>query len=123
LRLVALNACGTSALGAEAMLVVGASSAAPGPGGVVLPGAPEGLSWQVTDGTVVLTWFAPITGGAATRYAIEAITAGGPVGIELGNVTMFSHPNTPSGQYVVRVRAGNAAGFGPASQPVTVIVP
>ena len=52
------------------------------------------------------------------------MTAGGPLAVDTGNpTTEFVHPNTPPGQYVIRVRAANAAGVGPASAPITIVVP
>lgn len=123
LRLVASNACGSSAMGAEAVLTIG-----PAVGGIgsstALPGAPVGLTQQVSNGTVSLTWSPPVSGGAATRYIIEATTPAGAVALDTGNAaTFFSHPNTPPGQYLIRVRAANGGGVGPASAAVTVVVP
>ena len=131
LRLVAANACGSSAWGADAVLTVGppvgGGSGSSNTGEAAtsqLPGAPSGLTPQVVGTTVILTWTPPATGGAATRYVLEAMTAAGPVAVDLGGEsTTFTHPNTPSGQYVITVRAGNAAGLGPTSAPVTVVVP
>jgi hypothetical protein len=136
LRLFALNACGASA-GTDTMLGVGAAaiaavaagdgssgSASSAASAAGLPGAPENLAATVSDQTVTVTWAPPVTGGTPTRYIIEAMTAGGPVGLDTGNAgTIFVHPNTPAGSYVVRVRAGNAAGIGPLSQSITVVVP
>ena len=73
---------------------------------------------------MTVTLAPPATGGAPTRYIIEAMTAGGPVGLDTGNpATTFAHPNTPPGTYVIRIRAGNGAGIGALSQSVTVVVP
>jgi large repetitive protein len=127
LRLVAVNDCGSSELGADADLVVGSSAATAAAAvqqPVALPGAPEGLTSTVVGATVTLTWAPPASGGNTTRYLIEATTAGGPVGVDTGHAgTSFTHPNTPSGTYVIRVRAANAAGAGPASAAITVVVP
>jgi hypothetical protein len=123
LRLVAANDCGSSAWGAESILNVGgvASSSA----SASAPGAPVGLTQNVSGSLVTLTW-APPAGGGVTRYLIEATIPDGTLvaSLDTGNPsTTFSHPNTPSGHYIVTIRAGNAAGFGPPSAPVTVIVP
>jgi hypothetical protein len=127
LHLVATNGCGTSAWGADTVLIVGSAPGGASTGGAAtaqIPGAPSGLTQQVAGSTVILTWTPPATGGAATRYVLEAMTAAGPVAVDLGATsTTFTHPNTPSGQYVITVRAGNAAGLGPASAAVTVVVP
>jgi hypothetical protein len=121
LRLIATNDCGASAWGAESMLGVGTAAAAPVSSGPV-PGMPTALTESVSGNTVMLSWAAP-AGASVTRYLIEAMTDGGPVSVELGPGTNFSHPETPSGRYVITVRAGNASGFGPPSSPVTVVVP
>jgi hypothetical protein len=89
-----------------------------------LPGAPATLTQQVNGALVSLAWQPPTTGGPVTRYLIEAATPVGPFVYDTGTAGLaFSHANTPPGQYIVTVRAGNATGFGPASRPVTVIVP
>src|SRR5690606_29391295 len=119
LRLVATNACGSSPWGAEALLMVG-HGALPSSA----PGAPASLTGTVAGNLVTLTWTPPAGGVPVTRYLIEATTPAGPVSFDTGNpATAFSHPDTPAGEYVVRVRAGNAAGFGPPSPPVTIVVP
>jgi hypothetical protein len=123
LRLFATNDCGASLWGAETILNVGGVAAAAASGSA--PGAPAGLSQEVSGSLVTLTWAAP-AGGGATRYLIEATIPDGTLvaSLDTGNPsTSFVHPNTPSGQYIVTVRAGNAAGFGPPSAPVTVNVP
>ena len=113
LRLAATNTCGASVWAPETILYVGVEP---------LPGAPPTLTQEVTDGLVVLTWEAPAK-GRVTRYLIEAATPGGPFVYDTGNPGRgFANANTPPGQYLVTVRAGNATGFGPASRPVTVIV-
>jgi hypothetical protein len=120
LRMIAMNACGASVWGAESLLGVGSGSAMASGGAV--PAAPTALSEQVSGALVSLNWSAPA--GGATRYLIEATTPAGPVSFDTGNPsTSFSHPDTPSGEYVITVRAGNASGFGPPSNPVTVVVP
>jgi hypothetical protein len=126
LRLIATNDCGPSAWGAESILNVGGASSAPAaaPSGPT-PGAPDGLTQDVSGTLVTLNWAAPAT-GSATRYLIEATIPDGTLvaSLDTGNpATSFSHPNTPAGHYIVTVRAGNASGFGPPSSPVTVIVP
>jgi predicted phage tail protein len=115
LRLVAANACGVSSWGAETMLQVG--------GQVVLPGAPMALSQHAVGRTATLNWNPPTTGGTVTRYLVEASTPSGDVSFDTGTTsTMFATADVPPGQYIIRVRAGNAAGFGPASAPVTLTV-
>ena len=122
LRMLAMNSCGASVWGAERLLTVGMPNT-PGPSGSgAAPGAAPVLSQRVDGTLVTLTWTPP-SGDTVTRYLVEAMTAGGPVSIDTGNPeTTFIHPNTPVGEYVVTVRAGNAAGFGPPSAPVVVVV-
>jgi hypothetical protein len=119
LRLISTNGCGASVWGAESILTVGNAAMASGAG----PAAPMGLSQQVSGTLVTLSWTPPA--GAVTRYLVEATTPdGGSVSLDTGNaVPSFSHANTPSGTYVITVRAGNGSGFGPRSNPVTVVVP
>jgi hypothetical protein len=120
LRLVAINSCGSSVWGAESLLSVGGVSAA---ANAALPGAPEMVSGDVIGTLVSLSWTPPTAGGPVTRYLVEAMTAQGPVALDTGNpATAFAHPDTPAGEYVITIRAGNGAGFGPPSNPVTVIV-
>jgi len=115
LRLAATNTCGWSLWGPETILYVGVKP---------LPGAPPTLTQQVNGALVALTWDTPTSGGPVTRYLIEAATPVGPFVYDTASpATAFSHANTPPGQYIVTVRAGNGTGFGPASRPVTVIVP
>jgi hypothetical protein len=115
LRLSAVNECGSSVWAPETMLYVGVEP---------LPGMPHGLTQTVSDGLVVLSWDPPATGGRVTRYLIEATTPVGPFAYDTGTaVAGFANANTPPGQYVVTVRAGNATGFGVASAPVIVVVP
>jgi hypothetical protein len=93
---------------------------------VAAPGVPQAFTQSVSGSLVTLSWAPPVSGGPVTRYLIEATIADGTVvaSLDTGNdTTTFSHPNTPSGQYFVTVRAGNAAGFGPPSSSVTVTVP
>jgi hypothetical protein len=115
LRLSAVNECGSSVWAPETMLYVGVEP---------LPGVPQALTQTVSEGLVTLTWEAPATGGRVTRYLIEASTPVGPFAYDTGTAMAgFSNANTPPGQYVVTVRAGNDTGFGVASAPVVVVVP
>jgi hypothetical protein len=117
LRMTASNACGMSLWGAEAVLDVGTESRN-------LPGAPQSLTHEVAGDLVSLTWAPPVTGDPVTRYVIEAETGGLTYAFDTGStLTTFTNANTAPGRYVVRVRAGNSAGLGPASVAVTVVVP
>jgi predicted phage tail protein len=117
LRLSAVNACGSTA-SADTSLAVGT----PPP---TLPGTPGSLTQHVAGRVVTLMWSPALSGGASTRYVIEASTTQGTriVTLDTGNLaTAFVHGDVPPGTYVVRVRAANAAGPGATSNAVTVVV-
>lgn len=131
---VSTSVSGGLAPGTYYARVRGVGANGPGPAGseVVVttptvslpPQAPGALSTSVSGGVVTLSWTA--AAGNATTYVIEAGTAPGLSNIgtlPLGHLdTAFSTP-APPGTYVVRVRAANAFGVGPASNEVTVVVP
>ena len=119
LRLRATNACGTSLWGAETVLTVGNGSTT-----VSLPGAPQSLQGTVSGALVSFTWSPPTSGGPVANYVIEATIPGGTTfSFNTGSsAAAFSYDGAPPGQYVIRVRAANAAGLGAASAPVTIVV-
>jgi hypothetical protein len=91
--------------------------------GEVVTTAPGNLSRTVNGTTVVLSWGAA---QGATSYVIEAGSASGA-----SNITVFDTGsaglgltvnNVPAGTYFVRVRGRDAAGNGPASNEVMVVV-
>jgi hypothetical protein len=93
--------------------------------GEIVTAAPTNLTRVVSGTTVVLSWGVP-PGNQPTSYVIEAGTGPG-----LSNITVFdtgnSAPgltvsNVPAGTYYVRVRGRDAAGTGPASNEVMVVV-
>jgi hypothetical protein len=114
LRVRATNACGTSADSAELRLTIGAGD---------LPLVPLGLTVSTTGGPTTLSW-TPVAG--VTGYVLEA---GSDIGLSdlaavpLGPVAAFSVPPVPSGVYVLRVRAVNAAGTSGPSNEVVLRVP
>jgi hypothetical protein len=112
-RVRARNACGASPPSGELTLVVGTP-----------PGAPPGLTYQASAGTVALSWQAPA--GVVDGYVVEAGSQPGLSNLAtlaVGNRTSFSAGGVAPGTYYVRVRAINGAGQGPPSSEVTVIVP
>jgi predicted phage tail protein len=118
LRLIAVNACGTSAWGAEATVTVG------GPP-ITQPGAPSGLTAQVSGRAIALSWAPPVAGGPVASYVIEVVAPNGAVLLALDTrnaSTTFTHGAVPPGQYTIRVRALNASGAGDPSNPVVVTV-
>ena len=102
-------------------VTVTVEGAAPG-----APGMPADFHYQVQGASVIFSWTAPAEGGVPTRYTVEATDAdGNPLAtIDTGNtMTMLLHDAGGSGVYVARVRAANSSGAGPASLPITVVIP
>jgi hypothetical protein len=118
LRVRAANACGTGAASSEVFFVIGSSS--------IFPGSPRNLTATVSGSNVSLSWTAPDSGSPPTAYVLEVGSANGLsdiARIQLGPVLTFSSgPIVPPGTYYVRVRAVNAAGTGPLSNGVVVVV-
>ena len=116
-RVRAVSACGASEATNDVVLGVG--------GATLPPGAPEDLTTTVNGSAVTFTWSAPLTGGTAAGYVLEAGT--GPGLSDIARVplagTTLTAPNVPAGAYYVRVRAVNGAGLGEASEEVQLIVP
>ena len=114
LRISASNACGQSADSAELRLTIGAGD---------LPLVPLGLTTASAGGVTTLSW-TPVAG--VTGYVLEA---GSDIGLSdlavvpLGPSAAFTVPPVPSGVYVVRVRAVNAAGTSGPSNDVVLRVP
>jgi predicted phage tail protein len=116
-RVRARSACGASAATNEVLVGVG--------GAEMPPGAPDELTATVSGNAVTFTWLAPVTGGAAGAYVLEA--GSGPGLSDLARVpvsgTSLTAPSVPAGSYFVRVRAVNNAGMGDASAEVQAVVP
>lgn len=93
------------------------------PSGLPLPAAPGTLTSAVNGTVVTLAWGAA---SGATSYLIEAGSASGATDIGAfplaGTGTSFS-AEVPAGTYHVRLRGVNAAGAGPPSNEVVVVVP
>lgn len=116
-RVFAQSACTESGASNEVAVAVG---------GVTPPGPPSKLDAIVSRGTVTLTWEAPSAGSMATGYVLEAGSApdlADLAALALGPSTALSVPGVPRGTYYVRVRATNAAGIGPPSPDLAVVVP
>ena len=93
--------------------------------GEVVTTPPGNLTRTVQGTTVVLSWGVP-PGSQPTSYVIQAGSASGLSDILVFNTgntaTGLTVPNVPPGTYFVRVRGRDAAGNGPASNEVTVVV-
>ncbi len=116
-RVVAVGECGESSSSNEVTI---------GVGGVLLPpGAPRALSATFAGSGVHLAWAGPATGGLVTSYLLEVGV--GPGMSDLGELSLggssASFANVPPGTYYLRLRARNAAGAGPASAEVVLVVP
>lgn len=115
-RVRARNAQGTSAPSNEAAFTVTPP---------VAPGMPTGFRASASNRTITLSWAAPQAGGAATSYVLEAgLTAGvSQVARDVGPVATVTIPDAPPGTYYVHLRAQNAAGPGPATAELRIVVP
>jgi hypothetical protein len=70
---------------------------------------------------VTVNWAAPVSGGAAVDYQLEAGSAPGASNIAVVHtVSPTLSTIAPPGLYYVRVRARNATGLGPASAEVVI---
>jgi hypothetical protein len=116
-RVRAASACGVSPPSNEIVVTVN--------GAVPLPEAPTGLSATVSGRVVVLTWTPPLGGGTPAGYQLEAGYAPGAANAAVASTTApaLTATGVPAATYYVRVRAGNAAGLGPATPDVVITVP
>lgn len=115
-RVRGLSIRGAGAPGSEVILTV--------PGASTPPQAPGPLTASVANGVVTLSWGA--AAGNATTYVVEAGTASGLSNIgtlPTGHLDTALTTPAPPGTYIVRVRAANAFGIGPATNEVTIVVP
>lgn len=114
-RVIALNAQGASAPGSEVTVVVGDG----------LPGVPFGLMAAAGPaGAVRVLWQPPVAGAAPHAYALLVGTVPGQPTTRIPVVsTSLSATGVAAGTYYVRAVAMNAAGTGPVSPEIAVIVP
>jgi len=109
------NACGNGPASNDVMVTLGTP--------VVVPGPPVNLAFTRDGNVVTLTWGAPVTGGAAASYILEAGSAPGLSNLAIVPIAGTAIAATaPPGTYYVRVRGVNSAGQGPPSNEVTVVV-
>ena len=90
--------------------------------GTPRPGVPVGFTAAVIGSDVVFTWSAPVAGGAASAYVLQAGTPfnlSNLATVNVGNVLTYSVPNVvgllPPGTYFARLVAVNGTGAGDAS--------
>ncbi len=114
-RIRAMNAHGTSAPSPDIIVVVGDG----------LPGAPVGLMAAAGQtGDVRVLWQAPRTGAPPAGYVLLVGTSADhpTTRIPMAQTTLAAH-GVATGTYFVRAMAVNAAGAGPASPEILVVVP
>jgi hypothetical protein len=116
-RIVALGPCGASVPSNPVVLGVG--------GALMPPGEPLDFIAEVIGNTVAFSWAAPVTGGAAAGYVLEA--GSGPGLSDIARfplaATSAAAAGVPPGTYFVRVVAVNAVGAGQPSAELQVVVP
>ena len=105
-RLVALNAAGSSPPSNEAILT-------PGRGRCTPPAAPTGLQASSTGGVISVAWSPAAAGAIPLNYGVEAGTVSGAANLGTfalpASTTSMGGP-VPAGPYFIRVRACNACG-------------
>jgi uncharacterized repeat protein (TIGR03803 family) len=113
-RVLAVNAGGTSGPSNEAPVAVNSCSGAPGP--------TTGLTFSVFGATVSLAWIA--ASGSPTGYFIQAGSSPGTsnLGVFGTGGGSFIAQGVPSGTYYVRVFARSSCGTGPVSNEVVLTV-
>lgn len=117
-RIVALNASGTSAASNEVIVVVGGSDPC------LVPGPPTGLTAAVFPGGVTLVWNAPAAGAPPTGYLLLVGSAPGTtnLGTYAVGLTTAITSAAPSGAYFVRVVATSACGNSAPSAETSFVI-
>ncbi len=114
IRLLAMNAQGSSLPTADQVVTVGAA----------LPGAPRSLTASAGAGRIVtIAWQAPSSGGTPTGYVILAgpTPASSLYQVPVSGTSVSGA--VPAGTYYLRMVAINGAGPGPVSPEVVLVVP
>jgi hypothetical protein len=117
-RVRAVNGAGSSAPSPEFTVSVGSAALIPGP-----PGA---FAVTTSGISATFTWTAPTTGAQPAQYVLEAGTGPGQRNIAslvtANNLPWFTVQAVPPGRYYVRVRGRTAAGMGPPSQELMLVM-
>jgi uncharacterized repeat protein (TIGR03803 family) len=117
IRVLAVNAAGSSVASPDVQLVVG------GGGCSAPPGAPGSFLANVSGSTVTFAWLA--ASGSPTTYVLLAGTSSGSTNagtFDLGNSLSYTATGVPAGTYYVRLQARNACGSGPVSSETVFTV-
>jgi probable HAF family extracellular repeat protein len=88
----------------------------------VAPSAPANLLGLANGSSLALAWTTTYSGGAPTSLVLD-VTGSATASIPLGLSDGFSFAGVPPGTYTFTLRAQNAAGSSPASNPVTLTFP
>ena len=115
-RVSAGNAWGWSPPSADVRLVVDGTTGVP-----LAPGDPAST---VSGATVTLTWTPPLTGPLPSSYTVEAsLQPDALAPVATTPAMSIAAAGVPPGTYYVRVRAVTAAGAGPPTSTIVVVVP
>lgn len=88
----------------------------------VVPSAPAGLTGMVNGSSLALSWNNTFAGGPPSGLMLD-VTGSIVTSIPLGLGESFAFAGVPNGTYTLALRATNAGGASPASNPVTVTFP
>jgi hypothetical protein len=117
-RVRAVNGTGSSGPSPEFTVSVGSAA--------LIPGPPGSFAVTTTGISAMFSWTAPTTGAAPAQYVIEAGSEAGLTNVaEIqtpNNLPWFTVPAVPPGTYFVRVRGRTAAGTGPPSQELMLVM-
>jgi hypothetical protein len=116
-RVVAMNADGTSAPSNEVTVVLSA-----GTSGCQAPSAPLNLRAIIRGGEAFIFWRQPLA-GAPTGYTLQAGGAPGQTFAEYPAPGTTLNANVGSGAYYIRVVANSACGTSPASNELQISFP
>lgn len=89
---------------------------------VTVPGAPRNVVADRGDGSVTLTWDAPMSNGGATISQYDVHCSDGRV-LHSGSLELYVEDLVNGEAYTFTVYAVNAVGQGPASQPSEEVIP
>ncbi len=88
----------------------------------VAPSAPISLTGVVNSSTLGLSWKNTFDGGPPTGLLLD-VSGSLAASIPLGLTESFAFDGVPGGTYTLQLRAVNAGGTSPASNPVTLAFP